>query len=55
MRGDFDLSKALAEAVGEGLKVATGELHCQGTRKRGDRERVPCQTLLRYRLNLIYD
>jgi hypothetical protein len=55
MKGDFDLSKALAEAVAEGRKVATGELHCQGTRKRGDRERVPCQTLLRYRLNLIYD
>jgi hypothetical protein len=55
MRGDFDLSEALAKAVAERRKVATGELRCQGIRKRGDRERVPCQTLLRYRLNLNYD
>ncbi|HZR17679.1 MAG TPA: hypothetical protein VFE51_10165 [Verrucomicrobiae bacterium] len=54
-RGDFDLSEALAQAVGERRKVATGELRCQGTRKRGDREKVPCHTLLRYRLELNYD
>ena len=55
MKGDFDLSKALAQAVAERRKVATGELRCEGTRKRGDREPVPCQTLLRYRLTLTYD
>ena len=55
MKGDFDLSEALANAVAEHRKVATGEVRCQGSRKRGDRERVPCQTLLRYKLNLIYD
>jgi hypothetical protein len=55
MKGDFDLSEALAKAVAERHEVATGELRCQGTRKRGDRERVPCQTLLRYKLNLNYD
>jgi hypothetical protein len=53
--GDFDLSEALADAVAGRRKVATGELRCQGTRRRGDRERVPCQTLLRYKLNLNYD
>ncbi len=53
--GDFDLSKALAEAVAGRQKVAAGELRCQGTRKRGDREPVACGTLLRYRLNLNYD
>ncbi len=53
--GDFDLSEALSKAVGEQRKVATGELRCQGTRKRGDREPVACGTLLRYRLNLNYD
>ena len=53
--GDFDLSEALAKAVAGRRKVATGELRCQGTRKRGDRERVACQTLLRYKLNLDYD
>jgi hypothetical protein len=54
MRGDFDLSDALAKAVGDRRKIATGELRCQGTRKRGDRERVPCHTLLRYTLVLNY-
>lgn len=53
--GDFDLSEALADAVAKRKKVVTGELRCQGTRKRGDREQVPCQTLLRYKLNLSYD
>ncbi len=52
--GDFDLSEALTEAVARRRKVVTGELRCQGTRKRGDRERVSCQTLLRYKLNLNY-
>ena len=53
--GDFDLSEALARAVAGRRKVVTGELRCQGTRQRGDRDRVPCQTLLRYKLNLSYD
>jgi hypothetical protein len=53
--GDFELTEALAAAVKGGRKVATGEFRCQGTRTRGHRERVACQTLLRYKLNLIYD
>jgi len=53
--GDFDLSGALANAVAERRKVVTGELRCQGSRKRGDREVVACRTLLRYKLNLAYD
>ena len=53
--GDFDLSEALAEAVARRRKVASGELRCHGTRKHGDRKQVPCQTLLRYKLNLNYD
>jgi hypothetical protein len=53
--GDFDLSKVLASAVAERSKLVTGEVRCQGTRKRGDREKVACQTLLRYKLNLNYD
>ena len=53
--GDFDLSDALAEAVAGRRKVVTGEIRCQGSRKRGDREMVACRTLLRYRLNLKYD
>jgi hypothetical protein len=53
--GDFDLTKTLAEAVAAKQKVVTGELRCQGTRKRGDRERESCRTILRYKLNLTYD
>jgi len=53
--GDVDLTEALATAVVERRKVVTGELRCQGTRNRDDRERVACQTLLRYKLNLSYD
>ena len=53
--GDFDLSEALAKAVAERHKVATGELRCEGTRKHGDREPVVCGTVLRYKLNLNYD
>ena len=55
MGGDFDLSEALAKAVAERRKLATGELRCQGTRKRGDHDWVACPTLLRYKLNLNYD
>ncbi len=53
--GDFDLSEALAKAVAGRRKMAAGELRCQGTRKRGDREPVACGTLLRYKFNLNYD
>jgi hypothetical protein len=53
--GDFDLTDALAGAVADRRKELSGELHCQGTRKRGPREGVPCQTLLRYKLTLDYD
>jgi hypothetical protein len=53
--GDFDLSEALAKAVGAGRKVVTGELQCKGMRQRGEREPVVCRTLLRYKLNLNYD
>src|SRR5215471_12674811 len=42
--GDFDLSEALAKAVDQRRKVATGELRCPGTRKRGDREPEACVT-----------
>jgi len=53
--GDFELSEALSKAVAGRHKVATGELRCGGTRKRGDRKPVVCGTLLRYKFNLNYD
>jgi len=52
--GDFDLSEALAKAVGTRRKLAIGELRCQGYRKKANLDRVPCQTLLRYKLSLHY-
>jgi hypothetical protein len=55
MEGDFDLSEALEKAVAGRRKEVTGELRCLGTRKRGAGEQVPCQTVLRYKLNLEYD
>jgi len=55
MGGDFDLSEPLAQAVAAREKVVEGELRCRGTRKRGNRETVPCHTLLRYKFNLKYD
>jgi hypothetical protein len=53
--GDFDLSAALAKAVAGRRKLAAGEMRCQGKRKRGDRERIPCHAMLRYTLHLNYD
>jgi hypothetical protein len=53
--GDFDLSQALAKGVTKRSKVVSGELRCQGTRKRADREPVACGILLRYKINLNYD
>jgi hypothetical protein len=56
LAGDFDLSAALASAVAGHRKQAVGELRCPGARRRGGcNERVPCQAILRYKLNLDYD
>lgn len=52
--GDFDLTEALAAAVAGRRKMVVGEIRCQGKRKRGDKELLPCQTLLRYKLSLQY-
>ena len=52
--GDFDLSEALEKAVAGRCKAASGEMRCRGQRTRGDRERVPCPALLRYKMILDY-
>ena len=52
--GDFDLSEALAKAVAARRKLATGEMRCQGWRKKPNLDQVPCHTLLRYKLTLNY-
>ena len=53
--GDFDLSGELATAVAGGRRVASGEMRCQGERKKGAREPAPCQAVLRYKMSLDYD
>jgi len=55
VKGDFDLSEELSRAISSRRKVVTGELRCQGVRHNKERkDRVPCQTLLRYKLSLGY-
>ncbi len=53
--GDFDLGQAMANAVAGRRTMVTGEIRCQGKRKRGDQDLMPCPALLRYKLNLDYD
>lgn len=54
MGGDFDLSRAVAEAVVGRRKVAEGEIRCPGYRVRAKEEKSPCRNLLRYKLTLGY-
>jgi hypothetical protein len=55
MEGDFELSNALAHAVEDRRKLVTGEIRCQGKRKRGEQQFESCGALLRYKLSLDYD
>ena len=52
--GDFDLSEDVAKAVAARRKLATGEARCKGWHKTPKLERVPCEVLLHYKLNLDY-
>ena len=54
VRGDFDLSAALAGAVAEKSTTVSGELCCQGWRNRATIDTVPCRNILRYKLTLGY-
>ena len=54
IRGDFDLSEALAKAVAEHRKTASGEMVCQGWRSRTTIDTVRCHNVLRYKLSLGY-
>jgi len=54
IRGDFDLSEVLAQAVTARRKVVSGETRCQGWRNRAGIDTVPCNNLLRYKLTLKY-
>ena len=52
--GDFDLSSAVAEAVGKRRRTVEGELRCHGWRTKPKQEKTPCQNLMRYKLSLGY-
>jgi len=54
VRGDFDLSEVLAEAVAARRTTVSGEVRCQGWRNRAGIDTVPCHNLLRYKLTLKY-
>jgi len=50
IRGDFDLTKEVAEAVGKKRTVVTGEMACKGNTI----NRVRCANVLHYKLRLGY-
>lgn len=52
--GDFDLSEALAKAVAAHRTTATGEMCCQGWRRKSAIDRIHCHNILRYTLSLTY-
>ena len=52
--GDFDLSSAVAEAVGKRRKVTEGKIRCEGWRTKPKEERTQCRNLMRYKLSLGY-
>ncbi|MBI3882611.1 MAG: hypothetical protein HY301_21435 [Verrucomicrobia bacterium] len=54
VRGDFDLSMALAQAVAARRGTATGEVCCQGWLSKTTIDSVHCRNLLRYKLSLEY-
>ena len=52
--GDFDLTQPLTEAVGAKRKLLTGEMRCTGWREDAKKEKIPCDSVLRYKLNFAY-
>jgi len=52
--GDYDLSEALATAVGSQRAIVEGEVQCRGERNRPKGEKLPCRNILRYKLTLRY-
>jgi hypothetical protein len=52
VRGDFDLSEVLAQAVASREKTVVGEMCCHGWRNKDSIEETQCRRLLRYELKL---
>ncbi len=54
IRGDFDLSEVLAQAVAARQATATGEMRCQGWLSKTTIEEIHCHHILRYKFTLEY-
>ena len=54
IRGDFDLTEELADAVAAHCTTVTGEMYCEGWQSKTTIDTVPCHNVLRYTLNLAY-
>jgi hypothetical protein len=54
VRGDFDLSEVLAEAVAARRTEVSSELCCQGWRSKTAIETLHCHNILRYTMTLGY-
>jgi hypothetical protein len=54
VRGDFDLTDTLAEAVQARDTNVSGEICCPGWRGRATIDVVPCGNVLRYQISLGY-
>jgi hypothetical protein len=54
VRGDFDLSDELEQAVATRQEIAAGETECQGWLSKTTIDRIHCHHILRYKLSLGY-
>jgi CO dehydrogenase/acetyl-CoA synthase delta subunit len=54
VRGDFDLTDALAAAVAKHLKTVSGDLVCHGWQSRASIKRTRCRNVMHYTLKLGY-
>lgn len=54
VRGDFDLTDALAQAIAARHTTVSNRLQCQGWRNRTTINSVPCGKILRYTITLGY-
>jgi hypothetical protein len=54
IRGDFDLSEALAQAVAARQATADGEMRCPGWLSKTTIDETHCRQILRYKFSLEY-
>lgn len=54
VRGDFDLSEPISEAVGDRRDIVSGELCCRGWLSKTTIGTARCGKILRYKLHLEY-